>query len=99
MSSFPRRLQRKIQRAHPDYEPKPQVTVVRPDGYKTLRVTRGWIFISNRRLEAQRRMAHMLNHVIMPRRKKAPKIWRKPAPVPPSTETRQQRRRRATGRS
>lgn len=85
-------------RAHPDYEPKPQITRINDDGsYDTLNPTQGWVHMTARRLAAQMKMAKMLDHVPMPRRYQAPKLYRKPAPVPPSTETRQQRRAAARG--
>ncbi len=92
MSSFIRNLQRKIKRNHPDYEPAPQPTIIEGDGYQTLRSTKGWIRISNRRLAAQFKMAHMLDHVLAPRSKTPPREYRKPMPVPPGRETWQQRR-------
>ncbi|AOR76530.1 hypothetical protein [Novosphingobium resinovorum] len=93
MSSFPRTLQRRRARAHPDYEPKPQVTVPFEDGgYATLHPTKGWIVMSGARLAAQMKIATILDRFPMPRRRKMPRLYRVPAPVPAGTETRQQRR-------
>lgn len=90
MSSFIRRIQRKVLRSAPDYEPHPQPTQVFKDGsYRTLG-RKGWRFFSARRLAAQRKMATMLDHVPAIRMRKTPKVWRKPAPPAPSTVTRQQ---------
>ncbi|MDR7061990.1 MULTISPECIES: hypothetical protein [unclassified Sphingopyxis] len=90
MSSFTRRIQRKVIRSAPDYEPRPQPTKVFADGsYRTLG-RRGWTFISAKRLAAQRKMAAMLDHVLPVRMRKPAKLWRKPAPPAPSTVTRQQ---------
>lgn len=97
MSSFPRTMQRRILRKRADYEGPEQPTIQRDTGYLTLRATRGWIFISTRRLVAQHVMAKMLDHVVMPRARKPAKVWRSPMPVAPATETRQQRRAAARG--
>lgn len=95
MSNFVRRMQRKSLRMKSDYEAPAQPTVVTEAGYFTLRPTKGWVRISNRRLAAQRVMAGMLDHHIPERSKKAPKVWRQPAPCPAGIETRQQRRHSA----
>lgn len=60
MSSYPRRLQRKALRNRTDYQPKSQPTRIHSDGYSTLTPTKGWRWVSNRRLAAQRRMAALL---------------------------------------
>lgn len=93
MSSLVRRIQRKVMRKRPDYEPRAQVTEVYDDGsYSVLRPTKGWAYFSARLLSAQSRMASILDHFIPERTHKPAKLWRKPAPPAPSTETRQQRR-------
>lgn len=93
MSSLVRRIQRRVLRKRSDYEPAPQAVETFKDGsYSTLRPTKGWAHFSARRLAAQRRMAQMLDHFIPERIRKPAKLWRKPAPPAPSTETRQQRR-------
>jgi len=61
MSSYIRNIQRKAAKQRPDYEPKPTPTIVLKHGYKVLRPTKGWLFMSARRLEAQRKMAAMLS--------------------------------------
>lgn len=88
-------MQRRALRQRADYEPTPQPTIVKKDGYKTLRPTKGWVWMSNARLAAQQAMSRMLDHVLPDRRKKPPKVWRKLAPPAPATETRQQRRAKA----
>lgn len=104
MSSFPRTLQRRKMRAHPDYEPKPQVTIVNDDGsYLTLRPTKGWMFVSARRAAADmaakhQEMAVRLNAITAAARTKKPsKVYRQQVSVPAGTETRQQRRAAARG--
>lgn len=93
MSSALRNMQRRVLRAKPDYEQADQPTAtLRDGGYVTLRPTKGFRRITGARLFAQQRMAAMLDHALPERARKAPKVWREPAPVPPSTETRQQRR-------
>jgi len=80
-------------RSKPDYEPKPQVTIICENGYLTLHPTLGWRSVSARRLEARHRMAVMLDNYVAPRRKKTKRNYRGKLPaVPPATETRQQRR-------
>jgi len=98
MSSFLRRIQRKVARKNKTFEPMPQATVVYDDGsYHTLRPTKGWIYFSIKRVRAERLMAAHFERAsvrdmsIMRRAKKSPKIYHTPKPVPPSTETRQQR--------
>ena len=94
MSSFVRRLQRKAARQRSDYEPAPQPTVMKEDGgYKTLRPTKGWIEFAAIRIAAQMALARILERDIpIVRNRKPRKVWRPDAPVPPSVETRQQRR-------
>jgi hypothetical protein len=58
----------------------------------TLHPTKGWRLVNPLRFAAERVMASLLDHHLQPRRKKAPKVWRKPAPVPKGVVTRQQRR-------
>lgn len=90
MSSITRRIQRKAVRSAAGYEPRPQFTRVFKDGSYLTLGRRGWTFMSAKRLEAQRKMAAMLDHVLPVRMRKKPKVWRKPAPPAPSTVTRQQ---------
>lgn len=90
MSSFTRRIQRKVIRSAPDYQPRPQFTRVFDDGSYLTLGRRGWSFISAKRLAAQRKMAQILDHVPGIRMRKKPKLWRKSAPPAPSTVTRQQ---------
>lgn len=93
MSSFPRNLQRKYMRAHPDYEPAAQPVIhLRDGGYYTLRPTKGWARFTAKRLRAEQRVAEIMDRVLPDRRRKPPRIYRKAMPVPPATETRQQRR-------
>lgn len=95
MSSLLRRLRRNALRKSADYEPNTQPTVVYPDGsYRTLHPTRGWRYISAKRLQAQQWMAGLLDHAIPERIRKPAKLWRKPAPPAPSIDSRQQRRHR-----
>lgn len=96
MSSRLRTLQRRALRKRADYTPAGQPTKVFPDGgYRTLRPTKGWLVMSARRLLARLTVAAITNHDLPERVRKLPKVWREPAPVPPSTETRQQRRHAA----
>lgn len=93
MSSGIRNMQRKVLRASPDYEPAPQPMIELPDGgYMTLRPTKGWITISGARLWAQGVIAELRSRKLPTRPKKAPKLYRKPAAVPPAVDTRQRRR-------
>lgn len=93
MSSFIRTIQRRRLRARSDYEAAPQPTIVHSDGgYSTLTATHGWKHFSAARLRSQRTMAAILDHVMPERSRKPAKVWRQPMPVPPATETRQQRR-------
>ena len=94
MSSFTRRLQRRILRSSPDYEPAPQPTIIRKDGsYKTLRPTRGWLEMSALRVLMQFKLADILTgSIATPKPAKQSKLWRKPMAVPEGTITRQQRR-------
>lgn len=61
MSSMIRNLQRKFLRQQPGYKGRKQFTILHEDGgYTTLTPTKGWRFISGKRLDAQRRMARLL---------------------------------------
>lgn len=92
MSSLARRMQRKVLRSRPEWKEREQPTVVHADGgYSTLSGGR-WHTFSGRRVRAGMAMNRLLDHVLPERQRKAPKVWRNAAPVPPPTETRQQRR-------
>lgn len=60
MSSYIRNLQRKAMRKSPDYEAKPQPTIVCEHGYYTLRPTKGWTYISNARIAAREKIAEIM---------------------------------------
>ncbi len=45
-----------------EWPSRPQPTKVREDHYKTLHPTRGWKRVSNKRIEAQHRMAVLLDN-------------------------------------
>lgn len=93
MSSALRRIQRRAARKRPDYEaPEAPIRYLANGGYQALHPTRGWRTFSGKRLLAGQMVADRLAHSIPKRPRKAPKVWRAPAPVPPSTETRQQAR-------
>lgn len=99
MPSLPRRMQRKGLRQRPDYEPADQPTITLKDGgYKTLTPTKGWRTLRFARLAAQMVIARVLDRVVARKRRAQERDlyrWQKrPAPgaLPPSTETRQQRR-------
>lgn len=62
MTSIARKMIRAAKRrtgTKPDKD-RPWTTDIRDDHYVVLHPTRGWRRISNRRVEAQRRMAHLL---------------------------------------
>lgn len=90
MSSMIRRLQRRIERSRPDYEPKPQHTIVYSDGSYSTNTGSKWVFMSAARLNAQRIIASIFDRPRLPTRKKPAKVWRKPHPAVPNTITRQQ---------
>lgn len=95
MSSLLRRIQRKAQRKRAGYEPNPQYTEVHETGYLTLHPTKGWKRLSYARVAARDAVLAIRNRVLPERRKRPAKVWRRPAPCPPSVETRQQRRHAA----
>lgn len=98
MSSALRRMQRRALRKRPDYEPRPQVTQDKGEGYRTLRPTKGWLDVSPLRLLGMKRMAELAGSAVARyRRKKAAadlyRFQKRAAPESwPSVETRQQRR-------
>lgn len=92
MSSLLRTIHRRSERRRWDYEPKPQATKVEETGCTTLHPTKGWKRVSYARLRARELIMSIHNRVSPRRAKKAAKVWRTPAPLPPSVETRQQRR-------
>ena len=92
MSSPLRNLQRKVLRGKFGWEASEQPVFEEGGKLKTLHFTKGWRIVNVSRLAAERVMANLLNHYFRPRPKKAPKVWRKPAPVPKGVVTRQQRR-------
>lgn len=61
MSSFLRNMQRRTLRKREDYTPAPQPTIVTDTGYHTLHPTKGWRYVSIRRLAAQQKMEELLN--------------------------------------
>ena len=70
MSSFLRTIQKRAQRRNLNKAQiaelkaaKTQQTRITEAGYHTLRPTKGWIFISTKRLAAQYRMAQILGNV------------------------------------
>lgn len=61
MSGLSRKMRRAARRKNGHSWPSSeQRTIVRDDHYMTLHPTRGWKRISNKRVEAQHRMAQML---------------------------------------
>lgn len=98
MSSFTRRMQRRKIRAAADYEPKPQVTIITDDGYRTLHPTRGWRRVSQRQIEGRRiidelRQAAAMKALMRPAVVRAPKVWNHVTrPLPEGTMTRQRLR-------
>lgn len=103
MSSFTRRMQRRKLRAAADYEPRPQVTIVKYDGYITLHPTRGWRRVSQRQIDGRRiieelRQAAAIKAMMRPAVVRAPKVWNvNRRELPEGTMTRQ--RLRAAARS
>lgn len=64
MTSIARRLTRAaIHKRGGKPETKPQVTIVTDTGYMTLRPTKGWFSMSNRRVAAQTVVAAILDRV------------------------------------
>lgn len=64
MSSYLRRIQRRAEKAHPDYEAKPDQVRVHEDGsFDRLHPTKGWKHTSARRSEAQNRIAMLTDTI------------------------------------
>ena len=99
MSSFVRNLQRKRNRAKPEYVARDQVTVDLPDGgYMTLHPTKGWMKVSAKRLRGQFLMGEFQDAAmrtaaaIASRPKRAARNYSTVKPVPEGRVTRQQTR-------
>ena len=89
------KIARRRKRAHPDFEPAEQQARTLSDGsMKVLHPTKGYRRVSEARLRAGPRMAALLDHHILPRRKKGKRIYVRAMPCPPSQDSRQQRRHR-----